>query len=268
MCIWVFPKIMVPPNHPFVHRVFHYFHHPFWGITIFGNAYIFISYIYIYTHPWEAGIYKSPPSRWKKPSSKLYDYNSPGVDIAHEMHMIRDTISWLGFFCTYVHSIYYPTNSLISWVISPMLQVLVSAFLPCTAWRFSLPAWGYIASMWVIQNSGTNVYTSYHNYNPTYLPILRNFDGHTSQLERCPPVLSCFCFGCFCFALEVLQRSTGWRSASVPWLVTCCNFECWLYYVILLYLFLLKATHVATVLNSLSLSHGLKKEFNELWFMG
>ncbi len=31
--IWVFPKIMVPPkppNHPFVHRVFHYFHHPFW----------------------------------------------------------------------------------------------------------------------------------------------------------------------------------------------------------------------------------------------
>ena len=21
----------VPPNHPFVHRVFHYFHHPFWG---------------------------------------------------------------------------------------------------------------------------------------------------------------------------------------------------------------------------------------------
>ena len=30
--IWVFPKIMVPPNHPFVHRVFHYFHHPFWGV--------------------------------------------------------------------------------------------------------------------------------------------------------------------------------------------------------------------------------------------
>ena len=30
--IWVFPKIGVgPPNHPFVHRVFHYFHHPFGG---------------------------------------------------------------------------------------------------------------------------------------------------------------------------------------------------------------------------------------------
>ena len=29
------PKIGVftPPNHPFVHRVFHYFHHPFWGKT-------------------------------------------------------------------------------------------------------------------------------------------------------------------------------------------------------------------------------------------
>ena len=31
--MWVFPKIGVPPNHPFVHRVFHYFHHPFWGFS-------------------------------------------------------------------------------------------------------------------------------------------------------------------------------------------------------------------------------------------
>ena len=37
---WVFPKIMVPPNHPFVHRVFHYFHHPFWGF-----------YPYFWKHP-------------------------------------------------------------------------------------------------------------------------------------------------------------------------------------------------------------------------
>ena len=28
---WVFPKIGVPPNHPLKDRVFHYFHHPFWG---------------------------------------------------------------------------------------------------------------------------------------------------------------------------------------------------------------------------------------------
>ena len=39
--IWVFPKIMVPPNHPFVHRDFHYFHHPFWGVfppPMFGST--------------------------------------------------------------------------------------------------------------------------------------------------------------------------------------------------------------------------------------
>ena len=30
--IWVFPKIGVfPRNHPIFHKVFHYFHHPFWG---------------------------------------------------------------------------------------------------------------------------------------------------------------------------------------------------------------------------------------------
>ena len=32
LSIWVFPKIMVfPPNHPLKNRVFHHFHHPFWG---------------------------------------------------------------------------------------------------------------------------------------------------------------------------------------------------------------------------------------------
>ena len=39
--IWVFPKIMVCPNHPFFHRVFHYFHHPFWDTTILGNTQIY-----------------------------------------------------------------------------------------------------------------------------------------------------------------------------------------------------------------------------------
>ena len=34
---WVFPKIMVPPNHPLLNRVFHYFNHPFWGTIILGN---------------------------------------------------------------------------------------------------------------------------------------------------------------------------------------------------------------------------------------
>ena len=38
--IWVFPKIGVPPNHPFVHRFFHYFHHPFWVffLRMFGST--------------------------------------------------------------------------------------------------------------------------------------------------------------------------------------------------------------------------------------
>ena len=43
--IWVFPKIGVPPNHPFVHRVFHYFHHTFGGPTpIFGNTHMFLQW--------------------------------------------------------------------------------------------------------------------------------------------------------------------------------------------------------------------------------
>ena len=29
-----------PPNHPFVHKVFPYFHHPFWDTTILGNPHI------------------------------------------------------------------------------------------------------------------------------------------------------------------------------------------------------------------------------------
>ena len=39
---WVFPKIMVPPNHPLRNGVSIYFHHPFWGFTtpVFGNIHI------------------------------------------------------------------------------------------------------------------------------------------------------------------------------------------------------------------------------------
>ena len=29
----MFPKIVVPPNHPLKNRVFHYFHHPFWDVS-------------------------------------------------------------------------------------------------------------------------------------------------------------------------------------------------------------------------------------------
>ena len=42
--IRVFPKIVVPPNHHF-YRVFHYFHHPFWGTRILGNTHHSITLI-------------------------------------------------------------------------------------------------------------------------------------------------------------------------------------------------------------------------------
>ena len=43
---WVFPKIVgFPPQIIHFNRVFHYFHHPFWGIPIFGNTQIFFVFI-------------------------------------------------------------------------------------------------------------------------------------------------------------------------------------------------------------------------------
>ena len=45
--IWVFPKIVgFPPKHPFVHRVFHDFHHPFW---------VFLS-LFLVQHPYHTPI--------------------------------------------------------------------------------------------------------------------------------------------------------------------------------------------------------------------
>ena len=40
--IWVFPNIgvVLPPQIIHFNRVFHYFHHPFWGTIIFGNIHI------------------------------------------------------------------------------------------------------------------------------------------------------------------------------------------------------------------------------------
>ena len=37
--IWMFPKIVVPPNHPILIG-FSIITHPFWGIPIFGNTHI------------------------------------------------------------------------------------------------------------------------------------------------------------------------------------------------------------------------------------
>ena len=40
--MWMFPKIggKTTPNHPLRNRGFHYFHHPFWGTTVFGNTHV------------------------------------------------------------------------------------------------------------------------------------------------------------------------------------------------------------------------------------
>ncbi len=46
--IWVFPKIGVPPNHPF-NRVFHEINHPFWG-----NKNLFLE-----TPIWTVGLFTS-----------------------------------------------------------------------------------------------------------------------------------------------------------------------------------------------------------------
>ena len=37
---WVFPKIMVPPNHPFYIIGFSIINLPFWGTPIFGNTHM------------------------------------------------------------------------------------------------------------------------------------------------------------------------------------------------------------------------------------
>ena len=37
--LWMFPKIGVPPNHPFLIE-FSIINHPFWGTPVFGNTHM------------------------------------------------------------------------------------------------------------------------------------------------------------------------------------------------------------------------------------
>ena len=53
--IWMFPKIVVPPNHPFVHRVFHY------KPSIFG--YLFSETSIFSSQVWEIFISRAPSGR-------------------------------------------------------------------------------------------------------------------------------------------------------------------------------------------------------------
>ena len=45
--MWVFPKIGVPPNHPFLIG-FSIINHPFWGTPIFGNTYVYVLYLLVH----------------------------------------------------------------------------------------------------------------------------------------------------------------------------------------------------------------------------
>ena len=45
--MWVFPKIGVPPNHPFLIG-FSIINHPFWGTPIFENTYVYVLYLFIH----------------------------------------------------------------------------------------------------------------------------------------------------------------------------------------------------------------------------
>ena len=45
--IWMFPKIVgFPPKHPLKNRGFPYFSHPFWGVSVFLETPILVSFFF------------------------------------------------------------------------------------------------------------------------------------------------------------------------------------------------------------------------------
>ena len=77
------PKIVVPPNNPFVHRVFHYFHHPFWGIPIFGNIHIL-------------GVAPSQDASDHYKTSSVGDFDKPSFATVFLGHSQGDQVADLG----------------------------------------------------------------------------------------------------------------------------------------------------------------------------
>ena len=77
-CMGGTPKIVgnIPPNHPFVHRVFHYFHHSFWDTPIFGNPRI----IFIFDASWLLRIFHFPtfPPNFR-PKAQVIARNFPST---------------------------------------------------------------------------------------------------------------------------------------------------------------------------------------------
>ena len=95
--IWMFPKIVgFPPKSSIFNRVFHYFHHPFFG------------YPYFWKHPYKSNLIIIPRQEWNSPK------------------YVRPLAQWISFSCllniscvttsfrvSYVHSrICHPAGSL------------------------------------------------------------------------------------------------------------------------------------------------------------
>ena len=142
---WVFPKIMVSPNHPLVHRVFHYFHHPFWGTTIFGNT-----CIYHWTHQDDytslgggnSNIYFMSIPTWGKMSPNLtsiwyvskglkvgsttnYSSCQPGVSLLPLLTCMCCGVGDCLIFSTFGFIEYERSKSNILWVMSQIAAILV-----------------------------------------------------------------------------------------------------------------------------------------------
>ena len=71
LCIWMFPKIMVPPNHPLKNRVFPLIiHHPFWGCSP-----------YLWKHPgcaWYLGTLWN--QEWKRLKGSCLDLSTSSLN--------------------------------------------------------------------------------------------------------------------------------------------------------------------------------------------
>ena len=82
--IGVFPKIMVPPNSSILYRVFHYFHHPFWGT---------VQYHYFWKHH-----YRDPSDRHLSP---CHPTATNGVHLFRSLtpEEVKDSASGPGFTC-------------------------------------------------------------------------------------------------------------------------------------------------------------------------
>ena len=93
MYIWLFPKIVgkIPPNHPWINRVFHYFHPPFWGIPIFGNTHIYTVYQWCQPSRWapDTGIDSTTLGFLKPPTCLMRMSRNSSPQLNHQKKTIE-----------------------------------------------------------------------------------------------------------------------------------------------------------------------------------